>query len=339
LSPKPAPAALPALGREAVEDEPEPEPEDHGPEADLALDDPVFAYLRAAGATPLLTAEEEQDLGRRIALGQLAAAQLAEEPGLDPAARQALCAQVEDGQAARSHLIQANLRLVVSIAKKYRGRGLTLLDLIQEGNIGLMCAVEKFDAGKGLKFSTYATWWIRQAVTRALAEQVRLIRLPVHVTDTLGAVRTATARLQQALGREPTAEEIAAGSGRSVEQVQRVMEAAPHTLSLDWPLEDAGDGTTLGMTVPDKHAAAPEDLAEQRALRVALEEAIAGLDARERRVLVLRYGLDDGRHRTLEEVGEHFGITRERIRQIEVEALRKLRHPRLGRGLRAFLEG
>jgi RNA polymerase primary sigma factor len=336
LSPKPTPAALAAPDLEVDKDEPE--PENHGPEADLALDDPVFAYLRAAGATPLLTAEEEQDLGRRIALGQLAAAQLAEEPGLDPAARQALCAQAEDGQAARSHLIQANLRLVVSIAKKYRGRGLTLLDLIQEGNIGLMRAVEKFDAGKGLKFSTYATWWIRQAVTRALAEQVRLIRLPVHVTDTLGAVRTATARLQQTLGREPTAEEIAAGSGRSVEQVQRVMDAAPHTLSLDWPLEDAGDGATLGMTMPDKHAVAPEDLAEQRALRAALEGALDGLDARERRVLVLRYGLDDGCHRTLEEVGEHFGITRERIRQIEVEALRKLRHPRLGRGLRAFLE-
>jgi RNA polymerase primary sigma factor len=306
--------------------------------ADEALDDPIRAYLQQAGATPLLTAAEEQALGGRIALGQRAAAQLAERCGADPAARQALQAQIADGQAARTHLIAANLRLVVSIAKKHRGRGLTLLDLIQEGNIGLMRAVEKFDAGRGHKFSTYATWWIKQAITRALAEQVRMIRLPVHVTDTLGAVRVATARLQQTLGREPTAEEVAVGARRSVAKVQQTLEVAPHTLSLDWPLEDASDSATLGMTVPDERMPAPEQVAEQRALRAALDGAMEGLDARERRVLVLRYGLGDGCHRTLEEVGAHFGITRERIRQIEVEALRKLRHPALGRGLRAFLE-
>jgi RNA polymerase primary sigma factor len=302
----------------------------------LEQDDPVRAYLRQIGQVRLLTYDEEQALARRIEAGRAAEAQLPDGAGLDPAQRLLLERQRADGQQAREHLIAANLRLVVSIAKKYVGRGLTLLDLIQEGNIGLMRAVEKFNYRKQLKFSTYATWWVRQGITRALADQARTIRLPVHMHDALVQVRRCATRLHQELGREPTPAEIGVALGLPEAKVARVLEAGAAPLSLDQPTECDEPGTALAAFVSDGGPAV-EDVGEQTLLREALEAALAKLPERERTVLELRYGFNDGRHRTLEEVGEVFNITRERIRQIEAKALRKLNHPHLGRGLRAFL--
>jgi RNA polymerase primary sigma factor len=245
--------------------------------------------------------------------------------------------QYARGCDARQRLIQANLRLVVSIAKKYRSYGLTIMDLVQEGNIGLMRAVEKFDYTRGHKFSTYATWWIRQAVTRAIADQGRTIRLPVHMNDAIGKVKRAAHALQQTLLREPTAEEIAETMGISATKVRHVLEAARYPLSLEVPIGYEGEGR-IGDYIEDDDAIPPDEAAAASLLRTQIEEVLQKVPERERKIIQLRYGLNDGRYRTLEEVGVEFGITRERVRQIEAVALRRLRHPYLGKELRGYLD-
>ncbi|GAB4439776.1 MAG: sigma-70 family RNA polymerase sigma factor [Chloroflexi bacterium OHK40] len=299
--------------------------------------DPVQHYLQEIGRVSLLTAREEVELAERIERGNAAQARLAEPMELSLAARRSLEHDTALGNEARRHLIQANLRLVVSIAKKYVGRGLSLLDLIQEGNIGLMRAVEKFDYTKGNRFSTYATWWIRQAVTRAIAEQGRTIRLPVHMSESVGQVKRTSERLAQSLERQPTAEEIAIALGQPVERIQRVLEAARRPVSLETPVGDEGEHT-LGDFLPDDELPSPTEFASAQMLRSDLSAALGHLSERERRIIDLRYGLVDGRRRTLEEVGRALGMTRERARQIEAEALRRLRSPDVGQHLRDYLE-
>jgi RNA polymerase primary sigma factor len=298
--------------------------------------DSVQHYLQEIGRVPLLNAAEEIELAERIERGKAAARRLETEE-LSPQLRLALAADVQSGNEARRHLIQANLRLVVSIAKKYVGRGLSLLDLIQEGNIGLMRAVEKFDYHKGNRFSTYATWWIRQAVTRAIAEQGRTIRLPVHMSESVGQVKRASERLSQSLERQPTAEEIATALGQPVDRVERVLEAARRPVSLETPVGEDGEHT-LGDFLQDDELTTPSEFASRQLLRRDLAEALDHLSERERRIIDLRYGLADGQRRTLEEVGKALGMTRERARQIEAEALRRLRAPDVGQHLRDYLE-
>jgi RNA polymerase sigma factor (sigma-70 family) len=254
-----------------------------------------------------------------------------------PLPRRMIDDMVHDGGLAREHLIAANLRLVVSNAKKYLGRGMSMLDLIQEGSIGLMRATEKFDHRRGFKFSTYATWWIRQAITRAVADQSRTIRLPVHVGETINRLMRTAAKIQQVTAREATPDDIAEELNMPVEKVRRILDASRQTLSLETPVGSDGDAN-LADFIEDYHGATPMMSAEQIVLRERLHEALTRLPERERRIIQLRYGLEDGRSRTLEEVGREFGITRERTRQIEGEALRKLRHPGVARGLRSFLE-
>ena len=285
--------------------------------------DAVQHYLQEIGRVALLTAAEEVALAERIERGRAAASCLIQtsELGL----RRSLERDIQSGNDARRHLIQANLRLVVSIAKKYVGRGLSLLDLIQEGNIGLMRAVEKFDYTKGNRFSTYATWWIRQAVTRAIAEQGRTIRLPVHMSESVGQVRRTAERLSQSLERQP------------IERVQRILEAARRPVSLETPVGNEGEHT-LGDFLPDEEVPSPTDFAATQLLRHDLSAALDHLSERERRIIDLRYGLVDGHRRTLEEVGRALGMTRERARQIEAEALRRLRSPDIGLHLRDYLE-
>lgn len=303
----------------------------------LSLDDPVRMYLREIGCVQLLTAQEETILAKQLERGERAFQTLQQQRSACED-RSKLQQWVLESHAARQHLIQANLRLVVSIAKKYVGRGLSFLDLIQEGNIGLMRATEKFDYHKGFKFSTYATWWIRQAITRAISDHSRTIRLPVHVGETINRVKRTAHKLQQQLEREPTTEEIGIELEMPADKVRRVMEVSRHTVSLETPVGTEGD-SVLGDFIEDDRSAEPLDHATEHLLREHLEEVLCKLDERERRIIDLRYGLTDGKYRTLEEVGKEFGITRERIRQIEAKVLRKLRHPAYGgRKLRAYLE-
>jgi RNA polymerase primary sigma factor len=311
------------------------------PEMDLegiSIDDPVRLYLHEIGRVPLLTPEEEVELATRLRDGEEAYRELQEkEHELDEAQKQALQQRIFAGEEARQHLIQANLRLVVSIAKKYIGRGMSFLDLIQEGNIGLMRATEKFDYTRGYKFSTYATWWIRQAITRSISDQSRTIRLPVHVGETINRVKRVSHRLQQQMEREPTTDEIAQAMGISSEKVRRVIEVSRTPVSLEMPVGKEGD-SRMGDFIEDDRVAAPLDAASYQLLREQINEVLQKLPDRERRIIQLRFGLNDGRYRTLEEVGKEFGITRERIRQIEAKVLRKLRHPHYGKKLRGFLE-
>ena len=298
---------------EPADDEP---PEKEEIEIDLSvpegisLDDPVRMYLKEIGHVPLLTAEEEVELAQRMEAGD---------------------------EEARHRLEEANLRLVVSIAKRYVGRGMLFLDLIQEGNLGLLKAVEKFDYSKGYKFSTYATWWIRQAITRAIADQARTIRIPVHMVETINKLVRISRQLRQELGRDPRPEEIAKEMGISVARVHEIMKIAQEPVSLETPIGEEED-SHLGDFIEDEAAPAPAEAASFMLLREQLEEVLETLTDREKNVLRLRFGLEDGRSRTLEEVGQSFGVTRERIRQIEAKALRKLRHPSRSKVLRDFLE-
>ena len=298
--------------------------------------DSVRLYLQEIGETSLLTMEEEVWLSTRMERGKFCEERLLER-SLTADERAGLEMDKQDGDAARAHLIQANLRLVVSVAKKYIGRGLSFLDLIQEGNIGLMKATDKFDYHRGFKFSTYATWWIRQAITRAISDQSRTIRLPVHVGETINRVKKTSHRLQQILEREPSQEEIARAMVITDDKVRQVLDVARHPVSLEAPVGSEGDAF-LGDFIEDETMPAPLELASQQLLRSQIGDALDKLTERERRIIVLRYGLDDGRFRTLEEVGRDFGITRERIRQIEAKALRKLRHPTSSTQLRGYLD-
>lgn len=276
----------------------------------IRLDDPVRMYLKEIGRVPLLTSDEEVELAKRMEAGD---------------------------EEAKRRLVEANLRLVVSIAKRYVGRGMLFLDLIQEGNLGLMKAVEKFDFRKGFKFSTYATWWIRQAITRAIADQARTIRIPVHMVETINKLVRVTRQLLQELGREPTPEEVAEEMGMPVERVHEIHKIAQEPVSLETPIGEEED-SHLGDFIPDDDAPAPADAAAYALLREQLDDVLSTLTLREQKVLRLRFGLEDGRSRTLEEVGQEFGVTRERIRQIEAKALRKLRHPSRSKWLKDFLE-
>ena len=304
--------------------------------AALAVGDSVRLYLHEIGETDLLTMAEEVWLSKRMERGKAAETGLQTET-LTAIERSTLEADMIDADKARAHLIQANLRLVVSVAKKYVGRGLSFLDLIQEGNIGLMKATDKFDYTRGFKFSTYATWWIRQAITRAISDQSRTIRLPVHVGETINRVRKTSHRLQQILEREPTQEEIARAMDITDDKVRQVLDVARHPVSLEAPVGSEGDAF-LGDFIEDVSMPAPLELASQQLLKSQISEALGELTDRERKIIVLRFGLEDGKFRTLEEVGREFGITRERIRQIEAKALRKLRHPTYSRKLRGYLE-
>ena len=291
--------------------EPEAVEEDaSAPTEQIAIDDPVKVYLKEIGRVPLLTPEEETALAMRI---------------------------IEGDDAAKKRLSEANLRLVVSIAKRYVGRGMQFLDLIQEGNLGLIKAVEKFDYTKGFKFSTYATWWIRQAITRAIADQARTIRIPVHMVETINKVKKVSSQLLHKNGHEPTAEEIAVELGMPVDRVREIMRVAQEPVSLETPIGEEED-SHLGDFIEDVDAPAPADAASHTLLKEQLEEVLQSLTEREAKVLRLRFGLEDGRPRTLEEVGKEFDVTRERIRQIEAKALRKLRHPSRSKKLKDFLD-
>jgi RNA polymerase primary sigma factor len=301
------------------------------------MEDSVQMYLREIGQVALLTAEDEIALAEQIVRGRDAHRQLQMHNHWAWNERIALEREISLADEARRRLIQANLRLVVSVAKKYLGSSLSFMDLVQEGNIGLMRAVEKFDHTKGNRFSTYATWWIRQAVSRAIAEQSRLIRLPVHLNDAIGQLRRVRHQLEQALEREPTPEEIADALGASLRKVRRLMQAAAQPISLEQPLGNDGEGHVSELLADDV-SDTPMEIAAQRMLQQDLSRALMELPERERAILQLRYGLADGRRRTLEEVGVTFGITRERTRQIEAEALRHLRSPKVGDQLQAYLE-
>ena len=302
------------------------------------IEDPVRMYLKEIGKVPLLSAEEEIELAQRMEAGEMAKSQL-EEAGddLDDEAKKELQKLVAQGDYAKKKLAEANLRLVVSIAKRYVGRGMLFLDLIQEGNLGLIKAVEKFDYRKGYKFSTYATWWIRQAITRAIADQARTIRIPVHMVETINKLIRVSRQLLQELGREPTPEEIAEEMDIPVERVREILKISQEPVSLETPIGEEED-SHLGDFIQDENVPVPADAAAFTLLKEQLVEVLSTLTEREQKVLRLRFGLDDGRARTLEEVGKVFNVTRERIRQIEAKALRKLRHPSRSRKLRDYLE-
>ena len=307
-------------------------------------DDPVRMYLKEIGRVPLLDARQEVRVAARIKRGLEASEHLAvlEESGeidrLDLADLARYKRLVRDGDRASDELIRANLRLVVSIAKRYVGRGMVLLDLVQEGNLGLMRAVEKFDHTKGFKFSTYATWWIRQAITRAIADQARTIRIPVHMVEAMNRVKRVQRQMHQELKREPTVEELAAEVDEPVEKIREILRIGLDLLSLDSPVGDE-DESNLADFIKDENAAAPVDVAARHLLASAVGDVLVELSDREQEVVRLRFGLEDGRPRTLEEVGRQFGVTRERIRQIEAKTLAKLRHPHRSDRLRDYLEG
>jgi RNA polymerase primary sigma factor len=302
------------------------------------VSDPVRMYLKEIGKVPLLTGAQEVSLAKRIESGLLASEEIAAaDGGLPVDDKERLGEVVVDGHRAKRQLIEANLRLVVSIAKRYVGRGMLLLDLIQEGNLGLMRAVEKFDYTKGFKFSTYATWWIRQAITRAIADQARTIRIPVHMVETINKVTRVQRQMLQELGREPTVEELGEKVGMLPERVREIQRISQEPVSLEAPVGDEDD-SLLGDFVEDPGAIAPADAAARALLTEAVEEALEQLSERERRVVRLRFGLDDGQLHTLEEVGKEFGVTRERIRQIESKTLAKLRHPTRSQRLRDYLD-
>ena len=300
------------------------------------LEDLVKLYLREAASVPLLTASEEVSLAKVMELGKAAEQQI-EDGDVSAQERVARKIAVRKGQNARDRLIQANLRLVVSVAKNYMNRGIAFLDLIEEGNIGLMRAVEKFDYHRGFKFSTYATWWIRQGIQRAVADQARTIRLPVYIGEMINKVSRASTVLQQRLGREPTRAEVAEFVGLPEEEVQDILRVAQWPVSLETPLGEEED-VHLGDLIPDSQTVAPADAAHRQLLREEMEDLLDQLDHRERRVLELRYGFEDGRERTLEEVGRVFGVTRERIRQIEAQALLRLRGSSHVRRLKDYLD-
>jgi RNA polymerase primary sigma factor len=299
--------------------------------------DPVRMYLKEIGKVSLLTGEQEVTLAKRIEAGVQATERLAAETGLSEEQREGLAAVATDGELARRQLTEANLRLVVSIAKRYVGRGMALLDLVQEGNLGLIRAVEKFDYTKGFKFSTYATWWIRQAITRAIADQARTIRIPVHMVETMNKVLRVQRQMLQELGREPTVEEVAAKVELTPDRVRDIQRISLEPVSLETPVGEEDD-SSLGDFVEDPSAIAPSTAAERARLIADIEEALEELNEREREVVRLRFGLDDGQVRTLEEVGKQFGVTRERIRQIESKTLAKLRHPTRSQRLRDYLD-
>ena len=309
---------------EKPEGEVEEEQEETIPDG-LSLDDPVRMYLKEIGRVPLLSMEQEKSLAMRIEAGEL-------ELQKNGTAESRF---VADGEEAKRQLTEANLRLVVSIAKKYVGRGMLFLDLIQEGNLGLIRAVEKFDYRKGYKFSTYATWWIRQAITRALADQARTIRIPVHMVETINRLIKVSRQLLQELGREPSVEEIAEAMALTPEKVREVMKISQEPISLETPIGEEED-SHLGDFIEDQEAVAPAEAASVMLLKEKMADVLQNLTERERKVLVLRFGLEDGHQRTLEEVGQEFGVTRERIRQIEAKALRKLRHPSRGKALKDY---
>jgi RNA polymerase primary sigma factor len=299
--------------------------------------DTVRMYLKEIGRVSLLTAEDERELAKAIEQGVAASEQLESGTVTDDVEVRRLRRDVHRGEEAKQKLIQANLRLVVSIAKRYVGRGMLFLDLIQEGNLGLMRAVEKFDHTKGFKFSTYATWWIRQAITRAIADQARTIRIPVHMVESMNRVLRIQRQMAQELEREPSIEELAEKTGMSTERVREIQRIAQDPLSLDSPVGEEDD-SNLGDFIEDSGADAPAEVATRRMLAQAVEEALDELSEREKEVVRLRFGLVDGQARTLEEVGKEFGVTRERIRQIEAKTLAKLRHPQRSQKLKEFLD-
>ena len=314
----------------------------------VSVEDPVRMYLKEIGKVPLLSAEEEIELAQKMEAGAVAIEKIAiledrmEE--CDEAEREELKEEIKNlqrdvdfGGEAKKRLAEANLRLVVSIAKRYVGRGMLFLDLIQEGNLGLIKAVEKFDYRKGYKFSTYATWWIRQAITRAIADQARTIRIPVHMVETINKLIRVSRQLLQELGREPSPEEIAEEMNMPVDRVREILKISQEPVSLETPIGEEED-SHLGDFIRDENVPVPADAAAFTLLKEQLEEVLGTLTEREQKVLTLRFGLEDGRARTLEEVGKEFNVTRERIRQIEAKALRKLRHPSRSRKLKDYLE-
>ncbi|MBU4225123.1 MAG: sigma-70 family RNA polymerase sigma factor [Chloroflexi bacterium] len=318
-----------------VAEEPEPELTLDDYLANIDTDDTIGLYLKEVSRVPLLTAIEEVELAQRIERGRIAREELARGK-VSPRRRLELRRMIEDGWAAREHLITANSRLVISVAKKYMGRGVPFLDLIQEGNIGLIRATKKFDYRRGHKFSTYATWWIRQAVTRAIADQGRTIRVPVHMGDQINKLLRVQHQLTQRLGRDPSVEELANALEVPPKKVENMIQVARRPLSLETPTDDEED-SVLGDFIEDEEAAPPDDTATYNLLREHLSEVLNGLPPREVRILQLRYGLLDGQAYTLEEVGRKMGVTRERVRQIEAQALSRLRHPTIRRKLRDYL--
>ncbi|MGZ6589981.1 MAG: RNA polymerase sigma factor RpoD [Solirubrobacteraceae bacterium] len=303
-----------------------------------ATSDPVRMYLKEIGRVPLLTAADEVDLAKAVEAGLFAAQKLVTSPPLPDRLRRELEAVELDGRNAKKRLVESNLRLVVSIAKRYVGRGMQFLDLIQEGNLGLIRAVEKFDYTKGYKFSTYATWWIRQAITRAIADQARTIRIPVHMVETINKLVRLQRQLLQRLGREPTPEEIGQEMDMTPERVLEILRLSQEPVSLETPIGEEEEGSHLGDFIEDSDAVVPLDAASFILLQEQLEGALTTLSEREKQVIKLRFGMTDGHPRTLEEVGREFGVTRERIRQIESKTLSKLRHPSRAQQLKDYLE-